>query len=215
MRRPRSLKRPAAETGGWMISVGIVNRDSLALLGLQFLFKEQRDIRIALAANRPLPLAGLSLDCLVIDLNMIRDLRLMLAERKGAGVSRRPRVVGLTGVAVPWDGSDVAEVDAICRREDAARTLVREVLRLNGPDGSTENVCDATAKVSLSPREEEVLHHLAFGFTHDQVARRIGISRHTVDTYVKRLRSKLDAGNKAQLVNAAWRLHTADPGAGA
>lgn len=55
----------------------------------------------------------------------------------------------------------------------------------------------------LSPREKQVLSHIAHGATHSQVARRLGISRHTVDTYVKRIRAKIDAGNKADLTRAA------------
>ncbi|RDI23101.1 response regulator transcription factor [Lentzea flaviverrucosa] len=56
---------------------------------------------------------------------------------------------------------------------------------------------------SLSPRERQVLRQIARGLTHSQIATRLGISRHTVDTYVKRIRSKLDLGNKAELTRAA------------
>lgn len=56
---------------------------------------------------------------------------------------------------------------------------------------------------SLSPREREVLTYIADGYTHEQTARRIGISRHTVDTYIKRVRSKLTVGNKAELTRLA------------
>ncbi|MFC9385005.1 response regulator transcription factor [Streptomyces venezuelae] len=55
----------------------------------------------------------------------------------------------------------------------------------------------------LSVRERQVIRMLTHGLTHDQIARRLGISRHTVDTYVKRMRSKLGLGNKAELVRAA------------
>ncbi|MFB9907597.1 helix-turn-helix transcriptional regulator [Allokutzneria oryzae] len=55
----------------------------------------------------------------------------------------------------------------------------------------------------LSRRETEVLSHIADGKTHDQIARSMGISRHTVDTYVKRVRKKLSLGNKAELTRAA------------
>jgi DNA-binding CsgD family transcriptional regulator len=41
------------------------------------------------------------------------------------------------------------------------------------------------------------------GLTHLQVGRQLGISHHTVDTYVKRIRSKLGLGNKAELVRVA------------
>ncbi|GAB3988805.1 hypothetical protein GCM10029978_112160 [Actinoallomurus acanthiterrae] len=55
----------------------------------------------------------------------------------------------------------------------------------------------------LTARENEVLAHIAAGHTHGQVARMLGISQHTVDTYVKRVRKKLRLGNKADLTRAA------------
>jgi DNA-binding NarL/FixJ family response regulator len=57
--------------------------------------------------------------------------------------------------------------------------------------------------VALSPREQQVLRQIAHGRTHSQIARALGISHHTVDTYVKRIRSKMDLGNKAELTRAA------------
>jgi DNA-binding NarL/FixJ family response regulator len=61
----------------------------------------------------------------------------------------------------------------------------------------------APGPAALSPRERQVLSQIAHGRTHSQVARALGISRHTVDTYVKRVRSKIDVGNKAELTRAA------------
>ncbi len=55
----------------------------------------------------------------------------------------------------------------------------------------------------LSNREEQVLQQIAHGLTHGQIALRLGISRYTVDTYIKRIRAKLGAGNKAELTRAA------------
>ena len=55
----------------------------------------------------------------------------------------------------------------------------------------------------LSEREEQVLRQIARGLTHGQIATRLGISPHTVDTYVKRIRAKLEVGNKAELTRAA------------
>ncbi|MFC0527556.1 helix-turn-helix transcriptional regulator [Phytohabitans kaempferiae] len=55
----------------------------------------------------------------------------------------------------------------------------------------------------LSRRESQVLRQLAHGLTHGQIARRLGISPHTVDTYVKRIKAKLGVGNKAELTRAA------------
>ena len=55
----------------------------------------------------------------------------------------------------------------------------------------------------LSDREEQVLQQISRGLTHGQIATRLGISPHTVDTYVKRIRAKLGVGNKAELTRAA------------
>ncbi|WP_433430467.1 response regulator [Nonomuraea sp. CA-141351] len=58
-------------------------------------------------------------------------------------------------------------------------------------------------QVKLSPREEQALDLIARGFTHAQTATRMGVSKGTVDTYVERIRAKLQVGNKAELIRAA------------
>jgi DNA-binding NarL/FixJ family response regulator len=63
----------------------------------------------------------------------------------------------------------------------------------------------------LSPREQEVLAYVGRGFTHQQAATRMGVSKATVDTYISRVRSKLGVGNKAELALAALRYLAPDP----
>jgi DNA-binding NarL/FixJ family response regulator len=68
--------------------------------------------------------------------------------------------------------------------------------------------------VVLTPRETETLCAVAQGLTHSQAARRLGLTEATVNTYVKRLRAKLNAGNKAELTRIAierGHLHTRRP----
>jgi DNA-binding NarL/FixJ family response regulator len=55
----------------------------------------------------------------------------------------------------------------------------------------------------LSEREQQVLFQISRGLTHGQIATRLGISPHTVNTYVKRIRAKLGVGNKAELTRVA------------
>ncbi|MFE9656425.1 LuxR C-terminal-related transcriptional regulator [Micromonospora sp. NPDC006431] len=62
---------------------------------------------------------------------------------------------------------------------------------------------DGSPPARLSPREEQTLAHLARGLTHAQIAARMGVRKATVDTYVERIRSKLQLGNKAELTRAA------------
>jgi len=68
-----------------------------------------------------------------------------------------------------------------------------------------------SAYCRLSGREVQVLRQISRGLTHGQIATRLGISPHTVDTYVKRIRAKLGVGNKAELTRVALaaRLVTA------
>jgi DNA-binding NarL/FixJ family response regulator len=58
----------------------------------------------------------------------------------------------------------------------------------------------------LAPREAETLRWIARGLTHAQIARRMGLTEATVNTYAKRIRAKLNAGNKAELTRIAIEL---------
>jgi two-component system invasion response regulator UvrY len=64
---------------------------------------------------------------------------------------------------------------------------------------------------NLSQREIEALRYLAGGLTHRQISRRMGLTETTVSTYVKRIRHKLHAGNKAELTRFAIELGYVDP----
>ncbi|WP_306204575.1 LuxR C-terminal-related transcriptional regulator [Actinoplanes sp. RD1] len=70
----------------------------------------------------------------------------------------------------------------------------------------TELAGDGDGPRTLAPREIETLRFIASGFTHAQIAARMGLSRATVDTYAKRIRAKLNARNQRELVRAAAAL---------
>ncbi|GAA0587311.1 response regulator transcription factor [Paractinoplanes ferrugineus] len=64
----------------------------------------------------------------------------------------------------------------------------------------------------LAPREVETLRFIASGFTHAQIATRMGLSQATVNTYAKRIRAKLNVSNKAELTRMAIELgHCSQP----
>ncbi|GAA3729011.1 hypothetical protein GCM10022225_08000 [Plantactinospora mayteni] len=85
----------------------------------------------------------------------------------------------------------------------AAPDAVREATRVVVKGGHHFGTASDAERPALSPRERQVLRHIARGLTHSQIARLLGISGHTVDTYVKRIRAKLALGNKADLTRAA------------
>ncbi|MER7970953.1 helix-turn-helix transcriptional regulator [Streptomyces sp. NPDC096080] len=62
------------------------------------------------------------------------------------------------------------------------------------------------AIATLSDREREVLAHLADGLTYASIARRMNLSPHTVDTYLRRIRAKTKARNRVHLLRLAFAL---------
>ncbi|MGW2640688.1 response regulator transcription factor [Streptomyces sp. NPDC001348] len=59
---------------------------------------------------------------------------------------------------------------------------------------------------TLSDREREVLSYLAEGHTYLSIARRLNLSPHTVDTYLRRIRGKAGISNRAHLMILALEV---------
>jgi DNA-binding CsgD family transcriptional regulator len=56
------------------------------------------------------------------------------------------------------------------------------------------------ATLNLSPREAQVVCGVFDDYKEEQIARELGISRHTVNTYLQRLYRKLRVGSRSQLI---------------
>ena len=57
----------------------------------------------------------------------------------------------------------------------------------------------------LSAREHEVLRYVNKGFTTEETARSMGISRTTVLTFVRRIYAKLQVNTRAEAIHAAYK----------
>lgn len=79
------------------------------------------------------------------------------------------------------------------------------------PDTSTGG---KTLWKRLSPREREIALALASGSTQPEIARRIGVSPHTVATFAKRIHAKLGIRRRAELVNVLRGVDIGDGGHG-
>jgi DNA-binding NarL/FixJ family response regulator len=123
----------------------------------------------------------------------------------------RPDVAGLlqAGVrgCVTWDATATTLVDAV-------RMVATLGFQLPSPAaGPAEPVTVVAGRAdrfggrqTLTMREREVLQSVSTGLTHKEIARLLGLSKTTVDTYVQRIRQKLGVGNKAELARAAYRF---------
>lgn len=63
-----------------------------------------------------------------------------------------------------------------------------------------------TGKPSLTPREAEVLAHVANGLSHDEIGRELSISPETVRTHVRKACERLNARTRTHAVATALRL---------
>jgi DNA-binding NarL/FixJ family response regulator len=59
------------------------------------------------------------------------------------------------------------------------------------------------ALAGLSEREESVLSLITRGFSQNEVAAKLGVSAHTVRTFVRRIYTKLGVKTKAEAIQAA------------
>lgn len=70
--------------------------------------------------------------------------------------------------------------------------------------GSADSLpAEAGEHAMLSNREKEVLQLITKGFTVDEIARLMQVSRHTVQTYVRRIYSKLNVNSRAEAIYEA------------
>ncbi|MBT2449799.1 LuxR family transcriptional regulator [Streptomyces sp. ISL-43] len=68
------------------------------------------------------------------------------------------------------------------------------------------NAVGPAPAAALAPREQEALRHIAAGRTYVQTARSMGLSKHTVDAYLRRIRAKLGVNTSAELIRQAITL---------
>ncbi|MFF7215972.1 response regulator transcription factor [Streptomyces sp. NPDC008238] len=75
-----------------------------------------------------------------------------------------------------------------------------------GAEADATGTGTGTDLPALAPRERETLRHIAAGRTYLQTARHMGLSRHTVDAYLRRIRAKPDIHSTAELTRTAIAL---------
>lgn len=170
-------------------------------------------LRIAIAARGAERLAALttllqSLGHEVVNLDEQPDA--VLAEHQRPDEGRHPTVV-LGGTEVEAEGlltenAEAAEIDVALRA--VARGLIVRSPRVRTPGFSA--VQEAEALTLLTPRETQILDAIADGLTNKAIARRLGISLHTVKFHVESVFRKLGASTRTEAVARATERRRAE-----
>ncbi|SCG57312.1 response regulator transcription factor [Micromonospora zamorensis] len=197
-----------------MLTVAIVSDQPISRAGLEKLASDDGGLRVAatVANVDELLAGGQTFDAVVLEL-----------PSGGTDNIARAATVGRPLVSAAWHRSPslLAAVRAGARgcfsslsEQRDVREAVRVIIRggfyvcprlvdqfqgeLARGGGEEQN--------GLAPREVETLRFIASGFTHAQIATRMGLSQATVNTYAKRIRAKLNVSNKAELTRMAIEL---------
>lgn len=87
----------------------------------------------------------------------------------------------------------------------ARKLLLRQRQEAMPPLSAAPTPPATTPDAPPSAREAELLRMVARGRTLDEVARAMGVSRHTVRTFVRRVYAKLQVTTRAEAISAALR----------
>lgn len=85
-----------------------------------------------------------------------------------------------------------------------ARQMLRRSAAWSQAQRSAASSMDGDA--TLSPREREVLELCAKGYSYEEIAPLLAVSRHTVTTFVKRIYRKLQVHSRTEAVYEARRM---------
>ncbi|MBM7241821.1 LuxR family transcriptional regulator [Rhodococcus fascians] len=110
----------------------------------------------------------------------------------------------LTAFGLPWDGARLASEAALTVADTATATSLLHIARsLRQPSTHLRETDGTTPQPSgsLSEREAEVAELLVLGVTYREVGSRLYISPKTVEHHVARIRRRLGAGSRSELIS--------------
>lgn len=207
------------------IRVLLVDDHAMVRSGLALLIRSQKDMEVvgeAEEAQGAVQLAGeREPDVVVLDISMpggsgiqaIERIRaacpacrvLVLTMHDDFAYLRAAMAAGTSGYVVKA-AADMELLSAIRTLHDG-RTYVSVSLTSTDPHGADELLSagpsDKATTAGLSKRERQVLEFVAYGYTSQQVADRLGLSIKTIDGYRARFSEKLGLKDRADLVRYA------------
>jgi len=99
-----------------------------------------------------------------------------------------------------WEASRILGQAALDCEDPAAARRMLELARIGTTEQVDEDSSDGLVALGLSERESEVAVLVAEGRTHKEIGAQLYISPKTVEHHVARIRQKLSAGSRAELL---------------
>ncbi|GAB1640178.1 LuxR C-terminal-related transcriptional regulator [Krasilnikovia sp. MM14-A1259] len=113
----------------------------------------------------------------------------------------------LVAAELPWEASRLLGQAAIRTTDpSAARRLLEKARELSRAEGPADDAPPDAGQGTLSDREVEVARLVLAGRTHREIGSQLYLSPKTVEHHVARIRAKLGAANRAEMI-AGLRKH--------
>lgn len=198
-----------------MIRVLVVDGSALGRAGAQALMSSEADLAVVgqaeggregLSRYRELRPDVVLTELRLRDVDGVELTRLLRAEDPSARVLVLTHLVGDENVFQALRAGALGYAD----KEIASNELIRAIRavasggRFLAP-GIAEHLAVRVVAAPLSPREVEVLQHLARGWTNPRIGEALGLSRKTVSVYVSQVLAKLDAKTRTEAVAVGIR----------
>lgn len=190
------------------VQVVIDHPDDLVSCGLRAIFGAQADMEVVDAAGAGTTNAAITV--IVCDHDKAIPLATAWRQDDRLAGPGRMRVLVLTARSSEQEVREAvsagvhgyllsgAGVDEILR---GVRTLAAGHRFLS--PAVADRIADSLVYTPLTPREHQVLHRLGAGQCNKAIARQLGISVATVKAHVSAMMSKMNAGNRTQVVSRA------------
>ena len=159
-------------------------------------------LRVRLLATDPIRRHGLSAVLAEAGHAVVTDSPDVVLCDAGSGVPRESEapVLALTDRMPAESPAGILPRDATPEQLDAALRAVAAGLIVRAPGPEPVGFAMAPDDSPLTPRETEILTLIGQGFSNKAIARRLGISVHTVKFHIEAMFGKLDATSRAEAV---------------
>ena len=202
-----------------LIEVFVVDDHPVVLEGIRIVLGDSADMRLVGSATTPaqaaIDIPLLSPDVVLLDVRLGREDPIALVRTITATI---PSAAVLLFTADPAHPSIPAALAAGARAvvsKDVGSAALSAAIRAAFHRARVIGVDVASdppnlASIALTPRELEVLRHVALGQTNPEIATELGLTTSTVKTYWQTAMQKLDVRTRTEAVRTAHRLGLLD-----
>lgn len=199
-----------------MIKIGIVDDHQLFLEGLLSIFSDEDDFKIVFSVdngqNALIKLHENEIDILITDISMPNMSGLELINFVKTDFPKVKIVV----MSSFQDMENKSNVDAYLLKNTSKEILISVIKNLYEKNEHYYYAPEINfaglyfKKNILSNREKEIVIAISKGYTTDEIANKLFISKNTVESHRKNIFFKLNISNTAQLITVAIKLGIID-----